>query len=182
MRSMHPVLLKQKRLQVASEGGTVDIRFRSSSDSEFQVAGAATAKARRPYESVMVNKILLLLLDMRDGIKVKTLSVFRSKCILFICRKSRSMGIMWYAQIRTAIKAGNEKSSYNWDKKQGFWSPMFLRAYVKFGSISRCSKFWRKEEKCFWTHGVKCGLSLILSYNSVMLVLFIMFVYYDVCC
>ena len=26
MRSMHPVLLKQKRLQIASEGGTVEIR------------------------------------------------------------------------------------------------------------------------------------------------------------
>jgi len=30
MRSMHPVLLKQKRLQVASEGGTVEIRVHST--------------------------------------------------------------------------------------------------------------------------------------------------------
>ena len=48
MRSMYQVLSKQERLQVASEGGTVEIGV-SSSDSVFQVAGAATAKARRPY-------------------------------------------------------------------------------------------------------------------------------------
>ena len=48
MHSMHPVLLKQKRLQVASEGGTVEIRV-SQFFRLFQVAVAATTQAWRPY-------------------------------------------------------------------------------------------------------------------------------------
>ena len=51
MRSMYQVLSKQERLQVASEGGTVEIRVSQFIPQciVFQVAGAATAKARRPY-------------------------------------------------------------------------------------------------------------------------------------
>ena len=49
MRSVCQVLLKQERLQVASEGGTVEIRVSQFIRHVFQVAGAATAKARRPY-------------------------------------------------------------------------------------------------------------------------------------